>query len=54
MEKNPCVDMCDNAEFMKAMKLRVVLDGLEFAACGFDWVNAQKHVDILKSICCCK
>mgnify|MGYP003706755659 FL=1 len=54
MQKNPCKDMCDNKEFMKAMKMRVVMDGLEFAACGFDWDNAQDHVDILKSICCCK
>jgi hypothetical protein len=29
------------------------MDGLEFAACGFDWENAQDHVDILKSLCCC-
>jgi len=53
MEKNPCKDMCDNKDFMKAMKMRVVMDGLEFAACGFDWVNAQNHIDILKSLCCC-
>jgi hypothetical protein len=45
--------MCDNAAFMKAMKMRVVMDGLEFAACGFDWDNAQDHMDILKSLCCC-
>ena len=53
IQKNPCKDMCDNKDFMKAMKMRVVMDGLEFAACGFDWDNAQKHVDILKSLCCC-
>jgi hypothetical protein len=53
MQKNPCKDMCDNKDFMKAMKMRVVMDGLEFAACGFDWINAQSHIDILKSLCCC-
>ena len=53
MQKNPCKDMCDNKDFMKAMKMRVVMDGLEFAACGFDWINAQNHIDILKSLCCC-
>lgn len=53
MQKNPCKDMCDNKDFMKAMKMRVVMDGLEFAACGFDWDNAQDHIDILKSLCCC-
>jgi hypothetical protein len=53
MQKAPCKDMCDNKAFMKAMKMRVVMDGLEFAACGFDWENAQNHVDILKSLCCC-
>jgi hypothetical protein len=26
---------------------------LEFAACGFDWDNAQDHMDVLKSLCCC-
>ena len=53
IQKNPCKDMCDNKDFMKAMKMRVVMDGLEFAACGFDWINAQNHIDILKSLCCC-
>lgn len=53
ISQHPCKDMCDNKAFMKAMKMRVVMDGLEFASCGFDWVNAEKHVDILKSLCCC-
>jgi hypothetical protein len=53
IQKNPCKDMCDNKDFIKAMKMRVVMDGLEFAACGFDWINAQSHIDILKSLCCC-
>lgn len=53
MQSNPCKDMCDNPSFMKAMKMRVVMDGLEFASCAHDWVSAQKHMDILKSICCC-
>jgi hypothetical protein len=53
IQKAPCRDMCDNKDFMKAMKMRVVMDGLEFAACGFDWDTAQDHVDILKSLCCC-
>jgi hypothetical protein len=29
------------------------MDGLEFSSCAHDWVNAEKHVDILKSLCCC-
>lgn len=53
MQTNPCKDMCDNKSFMKAMKMRITMDGLEFAACAFDYVNAQKHMDILKSLCCC-
>lgn len=53
MQKSPCKDMCDNKAFMKAMKMRVVMDGLEFASCGFDWENAKEHIDILKSLCCC-
>ena len=53
IENNPCKNMCDNRDFMKAMKMRHVMDGLEFASCGFDWASAQKHMDVLKSLCCC-
>jgi hypothetical protein len=53
IENNPCKNMCDNKDFMKAMKMRVVMDGLEFASCGLDWATAQKHMDVLKSLCCC-
>lgn len=53
IENNPCKDLCDNKDFMKAMKMRVTLDSLEFAVCGNDWTSAKKHIDILKSICCC-
>ena len=53
IQNHPCRDMCDNKAFMKAMKMRVVMDGLDFASCAHDWVNAEKHVDILKSLCCC-
>lgn len=53
IQKNPCKSMCDNPEFMKAMKFRVTLDALEFAVCANSWADAQSHIDILKSICCC-
>lgn len=53
MKKNPCKDMCDNKEFINAMKFRVTLDGLEMAICTNQWADAQNHIDILKSICCC-
>lgn len=53
IQSAPCKDMCDNKAFMKAMKMRVVMDGLEFASCAHDWAKAQDHVDILKSLCCC-
>ena len=53
IQSSPCTPLCDNKDFMKAMKMRVVMDGLEFASCGFDWANAQKHMDVLKSLCCC-
>ena len=53
MESNPCKSMCDNKEFMQAMKFRVALDALEFAVCSNDWVSAKKHLDLLKSLCCC-
>ena len=32
MQTNPCKSMQDNKDFMRAMKMRVVLDGLEFPA----------------------
>jgi hypothetical protein len=53
MKKNPCKDICDNKEFINAMKFRVTLDGLEMAICSGQWSDAQDHIDILKSICCC-
>lgn len=54
VKKNPCKDICDNKEFINAMKFRVTLDGLELAICSNNWIDAQSHIDILKSICCCK
>lgn len=53
MKKNPCKNMCDNKDFMNAMKFRVTLDSLELAICSNNWIDAQSHIDILKSICCC-
>jgi hypothetical protein len=53
MESNPCRSMCDNKAFMNAMKFRITMDALEFAVCAGDWVSAKKHIEILKSICCC-
>jgi len=53
MESNPCKSMCDNKAFMNAMKFRITMDALEFAVCAGDWISAKKHIDILKSICCC-
>jgi hypothetical protein len=53
MESNPCKSMCDNKAFMNAMKFRITMDALEFAVCAGDWTSAKKHIDVLKSICCC-
>ena len=53
IEVNPCSNICENSEFLKAMKMRVVMDGLHFAACAHDWTTAEKHMDILKTLCCC-
>jgi hypothetical protein len=50
---NPCVGMCDNKDLLKAMKMRVTMDALEYAKCAKKWTIAQKHIDILKGICCC-
>jgi hypothetical protein len=53
LDANPCQDVCDNPEFMKAMKLKITLDSLSFASCSGDWNSVKKHIAILKSICCC-
>ena len=50
---NPCKSMCDNPYMLKAMKMRVTMDALEFAVCDESWDLAESHIDILKSICCC-
>jgi hypothetical protein len=53
MELNPCKPMCDNLQFLNAMKFRVTMDALEFSVCAGDWISAQKQIDILNKICCC-
>lgn len=53
LESNPCQPACENEDFQKAMKIRLTLDSLEFAICAGQWVHAERHVEILKSICCC-
>jgi hypothetical protein len=53
IEENPCKNICENTKFVKAMKFRVTLDALEFAVCANNWIEVEKHVDILNSICCC-
>jgi hypothetical protein len=53
IDANPCRSMCDNREFMQAMKFRVTLDALEMAVCDGDWTSARRHLEILDSICCC-
>ena len=53
VETNLCKSLCDNKDFMQAMKFRVTLDGLEMAICTNQWADAQNHIRILKSICCC-
>ena len=53
MELNPCKPMCDNLQFLNAMKFRVTMDALEFSVCAGDWASAQKQIDILNKICCC-
>lgn len=53
IEANPCKPMCDNKKFMNAMKFRITMDAVSDAVCEGNWVDAKKHIDILKSICCC-
>lgn len=54
IEEAPCgKNICENTKFVKAMKFRVTLDALEFAVCASNWIEVEKHVDILNSICCC-
>jgi hypothetical protein len=50
---NPCKGLCDNPLLLKAMKLRVTLDALDWAVCDENWDLAEDHIAILKSICCC-
>lgn len=50
---NPCADMCDNLEFMNAMKMRVVMDAVEFAFKSKRWSLVKEHVSILRALCCC-
>jgi len=53
IEKSPCANICEDMEFLKAMKMRVVMDAIQFSVCGFNWSEAQKQMDILKKLCCC-
>ena len=53
IDNNPCKTLCNNTSFMNAMKFRVTMDALEFAVCAKNWIEAQKHIDILTKICCC-
>lgn len=50
---NPCKSMCENPLLLKAMKLRVTIDALEWAVCAENWDLAKDHIELLKSICCC-
>tara|TARA_R110000772_G_scaffold113472_1_gene217762 strand:+ start:788 stop:2278 length:1491 start_codon:yes stop_codon:yes gene_type:complete len=50
---NPCKGLSDNPLLLKAMKMRVTLDALEWAVCDENWDLAEEHIAILKSICCC-
>lgn len=52
-EKNPCKSLCENKDFINAMKFKVTMDALEFSVCSNDWISASKQVDILNKICCC-
>ena len=53
IESNPCSNMCDNKEFMQAMKFRITLDALELSVTAGDWTSAARQFEILNSICCC-
>lgn len=53
IDTNPCKPICDNKQFMNAMKFKVVMDELEFSVCSKDWISAQAQIDILNSLCCC-
>lgn len=53
IDTNPCKPICDNKQFMNAMKFKVVMDELEFSVCSRDWISAQAQIDILNSLCCC-
>jgi hypothetical protein len=53
IDTNPCKPICENKQFMNAMKFKVVMDELEFSVCARDWISAQAQIDILNSLCCC-
>lgn len=53
IKSNPCADMCDNKDFLKAMKVRITKDALKLAVKHRRWDLAESHIAIWKSICCC-
>lgn len=53
IEANPCKNMCENPSLMNSAKMRITLDALDWAVCDKNWDLAEKHISILKSICCC-
>ena len=53
IEANPCKNLCENKALLNAMKMRVTMDALDFAFCAQRYDLAQKHIEILESICCC-
>lgn len=53
IEYNPCKNLCENKALLDAMKMRVTMDALDFAFCARKYELAEKHIEILESICCC-
>lgn len=54
IDNNPCGSFCENEDAMRAMKIIVTLESLEYAICGSRWDLAAKHMEVLNSICCCE
>jgi hypothetical protein len=53
MENDPCKNLCENDDMMKAMKMRVTMDAVDFAYCAKKYDLTKKHMEILNSLCCC-
>lgn len=48
-----CDNLCTNSKFLDATKVRMLLDGVSYAARNGEWERAQRLTDTAKTICNC-